>query len=117
MLGGAVNRDYSTRKQRALINQKDYEPAIRYALGVPVPPFSWDVRRKMSLVTNEFVYMCLILKDLFQNPCREKVRKYLNAQDEEVTFRSDYPSCFFVQLGQNFLNCSSIFGLSPGKNL
>lgn len=35
VLGGAVDWDYSTRMQRAMITGKDYEPAIRYALGVP----------------------------------------------------------------------------------
>ena len=35
VLGGAVDWDYSTRAQRALLLGDDYEPAIRYALGLP----------------------------------------------------------------------------------
>lgn len=35
VLGGAVERDYSTRVQRALLLGDDYEPAIHYALGLP----------------------------------------------------------------------------------
>jgi len=35
VLGGAVGWDYSTRAQRALLLGDDYEPALRYALGLP----------------------------------------------------------------------------------
>lgn len=35
VLGGAIDLNYGTRKQRALINGADFEPAIRYALGLP----------------------------------------------------------------------------------
>lgn len=35
VLGGAVGWDYATRAQRALLVGNDYEPAVRYALGLP----------------------------------------------------------------------------------